>query len=197
MTGTNTMKNEKQTGAVEYDIPANVQRMNIDFENRVVEFVPGVVPGEVSETWVPKDGDVVFDDDPIMSCKNVAIYKDNNLCYARLFLSNNDFENGSIVEWAKLEKPSDEQVQRLFTALAERGLKWNAEEKRIEKVRWRAAEGEEYWGFYREGVSEFTDSRDGFDNSAYNNGMYFRTQAEAQSAFEQVKQLLTKIHESK
>ena len=40
---------------------------------------------------------------------------------------------------------TEEEKQFLFDKMKEQGLRWNAEEKRVEKMRWRAEEGEEYY----------------------------------------------------
>lgn len=39
---------------------------------------------------------------------------------------------------------TNEEKQFLFDKMKEQGLRWNAKEKRVEKIRWRAKKGEEY-----------------------------------------------------
>lgn len=40
---------------------------------------------------------------------------------------------------------TEEEKQLLFDKMKEQGLRWNAKEKRVEKIRWRAGVGEEYY----------------------------------------------------
>ena len=47
-------------------------------------------------------------------------------------------------EWHDWRLATEEEKQLLFDKMKEQGLKWNAEEKRVEKIRWRAKKGEAY-----------------------------------------------------
>lgn len=44
-----------------------------------------------------------------------------------------------------LSYATEEEKQLLFAKMKEQGLRWNAEEKRVEKIRWRAEYGEKYF----------------------------------------------------
>lgn len=48
-------------------------------------------------------------------------------------------------EWHDWRLATDEEKQKLFDKMKEQGLRWNAEEKRVEKIRWRAENGELYY----------------------------------------------------
>ena len=92
---------------------------------------------------------------------------------------------------------TEEERQLLFDKMKEQGLQWNAEEKRVENIRWRAKKGECYY---------FTDSIDAsvmsnheaddkIDYLLWNAYNYFRTEEQAKEAARRVKEVLRKFHE--
>lgn len=91
---------------------------------------------------------------------------------------------------------TEEEKQLLFDKMKEQGLQWNAEDKRVEKMRWRAKKGE---GYYFIDNSVHTPSHqeddDGVDNQLWNAYNYFRTREQARKAAEVVKETLRKYHE--
>lgn len=91
---------------------------------------------------------------------------------------------------------TEEEKQEVFDAMKEQGLRWNAEEKRVEKMRWRAKEGEGYHTI--NSVMESThliESGDACDNGLWNALNYFRTREQAEEAARRVKETLHKYHE--
>ena len=48
-------------------------------------------------------------------------------------------------EWHDWRLATEEEKQLLFDKMKEQGLRWNAEEKKVEKIRWRAEKGEKYF----------------------------------------------------
>ena len=96
---------------------------------------------------------------------------------------------------------SDEEKQQLFDKMKEQGLRWNAEEKKVEKIRWRAKYGEEYWyvtsscavaGDFMREENSLTGSGAIEDWSGYN---HFRKKAQAKEAAKRVKETLKKYCE--
>ena len=71
---------------------------------------------------------------------------------------------------------TEEEKQKLFTKMKEQGLRWNAEEKRVEKIRWRAESGKEYYYVGNQGIL-MVDTEDGHiaDANRYKFGNYFHT----------------------
>lgn len=73
---------------------------------------------------------------------------------------------------------TESEKQQLLDALAKDGKKWNAELKRVEKLRWRAKYGEWYEylntmkGFPN--MEEAMERGDDYDNGRYNSGNYFK-----------------------
>lgn len=92
---------------------------------------------------------------------------------------------------------SEEEKQKLFTKMKEQGLQWNAEEKRVEKTRWRAEKGEKY--FTLKGatlvVDFYTEDFDRTDEKCHEYGNYFRTEEQTEEARKRVEETLRKYHE--
>lgn len=92
---------------------------------------------------------------------------------------------------------TDEEKQLLFDKMKEKGLRWNAEEKKVEKIRWRAVKGEKY--FTLKGatlvVDFFTEDFDRTDEKCHKFGNYFRTSEQAEKAAATVREALRKFHE--
>lgn len=91
---------------------------------------------------------------------------------------------------------TEEERQFLFNKIKERGLRWNAEEKRVEKMRWRAEVGKEYYYVGNQGIL-MVDKEDGVyaDENRYEFSNYFRTSEQAEEASKRVKETLRKCHE--
>lgn len=91
---------------------------------------------------------------------------------------------------------TNKEKQFLFDKMKEQGLLWNAEEKRVEKIRWRAKEGEEYFMIEANfKVKAYRDDNGWDDDLLYNALNYFHTQEQAAEAAKRVKETLKKYHE--
>ena len=77
---------------------------------------------------------------------------------------------------ATLRYATDEEKQTLFDKMKEQGLRWNAEEKRVETIRWKAEEGKQYFCVDSQG-SLMVYKEEGFciDGNRYEFGNYFHT----------------------
>ena len=95
-----------------------------------------------------------------------------------------------------LSYSTEEEKQLLFDKMKEQGLWWNAEEKRVEKIRWRAKKGEAYYRIDLIGnVFCETDRRTDVDNMFYDTLNHYRTEEQAREAAKRVKETLRKYHE--
>lgn len=92
---------------------------------------------------------------------------------------------------------TNKEKQFLFDKMKEQGLLWNAEEKRVEKIRWRAKKGEYYFalGGTTFEVYCYTESFDEIDAKLYNCGNYFRTQEQEAEAAKRVREVLRQYHD--
>lgn len=100
--------------------------------------------------------------------------------------------------WGRKEvRPAtEEEKQFLFKKMAEQSLRWNAEEKKVENIRWRA-EKEGFYYFFTTALNVAKAEEDGKEvashrYAAYN---YFRTEEQAEKASELVKEALKRFHE--
>ena len=148
------------------------------------------------------DGDIVsvtdyWGDTDILILK----YRDDrgfNYYYIALSSSENLVQKSSDEEyWGNITPvlATEEEKQLLFAKMKEQGLRWNAEEKRVEKIRWRAKEGEDY--YYITGRGHVVGDEEGDlpeDIERYEFGNYFRTREQAEKAAEVVKEALRKFH---
>ena len=100
--------------------------------------------------------------------------------------------------WGKseLSYATDEEKQLLFDKMKEKGLRWNAEEKCVEKIRWRAGLEMTYYSLNsRLEAIPFNEDFCGFDDEVWDSYNYFRTQEQTEKAAEVVKKALRKFHE--
>ena len=185
------MKVELQCGD-SFTIPegckAIVKDGNVIFEKEKQEFKDGdvlvlVVNGKRCNTFIYKSTDkrgfhyyyVGLD-----VCNQISISESPSNRW-----SNND-----------LSYSTEEEKQLLFDKMKEQGLKWNAEEKRVEKIRWRAKKGEAYCRIgLGGGVFYEIDRRTEADNVFYDTLNHFRTEEQAREAARRVKETLQKYHE--
>ena len=96
---------------------------------------------------------------------------------------------------------TNKEKQFLFDKMKEQGLLWNAGEKRVEKIRWRAEEGNIYYYVNNEmyvsstrspKVGECLYDYEGRSFLSYN---YFRSIEQAEEAARRMKETLRKYHE--
>lgn len=153
-----------------------------------------------------KDGDVLT---LLRNNKGVFIFKEDEL-------KQKNNENGYYVGYAagyRIDVPSkgspffyghrkdvrhatEEEKQFLFAKMKEQGLRWNAEEKRVEKIRWRAEDGRIYFCIDNQGIV-IVDKECGYyvDKNRHEYGNYFHTKEQAEEAAKRVKETLKKFHE--
>lgn len=155
-----------------------------------------------------KDGEVVIekevqefkDGDVLCSAYNgtMVIFKEKEKDGSRYFYSHYNTDSSSNKGWnsAAFRHATEEEKQLLFDKMKGQGLKWNAEEKRIEKIRWRAKKGEEYHFMNTDFTTVFsTEFDDDVDTNRYSVLNYFRTKEQAEEAAKRVKEVLRKYHE--
>lgn len=91
---------------------------------------------------------------------------------------------------------TEEEKQLLFDKMKEQGLQWNAEEKRVEKINWRAERDKRYFIVGCSGnMGICVENNCRSDNHLYKFGNYFRTIEQAKEAARRMKEVLIKYHE--
>ena len=140
-----------------------------------------------------KDGDVLHS----VFSEAMAIFKES---YGRrAFRSHYNTkepleDSGWLVDAFRLA--TDEEKQLLFDKMKEQGLRWNAEEKKVEKIRWRAGLEMTYYSLNsRLEAIPFNEDFCGFDDEVWDSYNYFRTPEQAEKAAEVMKEALRKFHE--
>lgn len=140
-----------------------------------------------------EDGDVLHSvHDDLM-----LIYKEScsSECFSSHFNMMHNYNNGWNTRYFR--HATEEEKQLLFDKMKEQGLRWNAEEKRVEKIRWRANEGDSYY------FTDITDASvlsnheadDKIDYILWRSYNYFRTEEQAREAARRIKETLRKYHE--
>ena len=91
---------------------------------------------------------------------------------------------------------TEEEKQMMYDALKKQGLQWNAEEKRVEKIRWRAENNKVYYYVGNQG-NVIVDTEYGYmaDENRYEFSNYFRTHVQVVEAAKRVEETLRKYHE--
>ncbi len=134
---------------------------------------------------------------------NAFIYKNTDIrgfhsYYIGLNMDNHISIDNSDSKWGNqiLSHATEEEKQLLFAKMKEQGLRWNAEKKRVEKIRWRSEDGEEYCYIGNQGFI-MVDKEDGHcaDKNRHEFGNYFRTEEQTKEAGKRVKETLRKYHE--
>ena len=152
-----------------------------------------------------KDGDVVV---PVLDGHRVYafIYKSTDTEGFHSFYVGLDtcgkliISESPDVRWCDndLSHATKEEKDVLFYSMKEKGLQWNAEDKRVEKIRWRADIGEYYYFVATTGVickAEVKSEEINTCNSRYNFFNQFRTEEQAKEGARRMKEALRKYHE--
>lgn len=139
-----------------------------------------------------KDGDV------LVSVYNgcMVIFEKYNSAWSFKSHYNEEYDKNSSFNNDAFRHATEEEKRLLFDKMEEQGFKWNAEEKRVEKMRWRAKEGEDYYCITERG-HVVGDEEGGLpeDIERYEFGNYFRTREQAEENAKRVKETLCKYHE--
>ena len=167
--------------AVPEGCTANIEKKDGFF---IVTFKP--------DKWEPKDGDVcvsgsgtifIFNGNGIHKTSlHCALFKAGNITYSGAL--NGDNTTG-------YRYATEEEKQRLFDALAKKGKRWNAEEKRIEDLpRWRAKRGDMYYTITRGlKVDNYPEDGEATDEELYFARNYFKTREAAEKVACQIREI--------
>ena len=141
--------------------------------------VPAGCKATIKENTIVIEKKQEFKDGDILRSKktdNVVIFKEYeeelNISFSSYYDNHNSYNSGWITRYFR--HATEEEKQAFFDDLKAKGLHWNAETKKMEKVRKRAKKGEKYLHIIGIGhICEFTDNYDSGDNNFYNSGNYY------------------------
>lgn len=91
---------------------------------------------------------------------------------------------------------TEEEKQTLFDDMKERGLLWNADEKRLEKIRWRARRNEIYY-YVKEDftVANTIETYNPCDNERWDDFNHFKIEGQAEVAAKRMRGVLRQYHD--
>lgn len=148
-----------------------------------------IVPFKTGDVLISKDKETTLIFDKMLDSDSfIDIYYPGVLPYRCFVLEN-------------FRLATEEEKQSFFDKMKEQGLRWNAEEKRVEKIRWRAKYGDEYWyvtsscsvaGDFMREENSLTGEGAIEDWAGYN---HFRKKAQAKEAAKRVRETLKKYCE--
>lgn len=96
----------------------------------------------------------------------------------------------------KFRLATEDEKQALFDKMKAQGLRWNAEEKKVEKIRWRADVGVKY--YFVDSLLDVLYIKECWSslcNKHYSARNYFRTEEQAEEAAKRIKEVLFNYHE--
>lgn len=161
---------------------------------------------------IVKDGSVVFEKEEIEKVQEFkdgdvlcSEYSDTMLIFREMceddrghFNSYYNTEDDDNKYWnsVSFRHATEEEKQLLFDKMKEQDLRWNAEEKRVEKLLWRADAGEEYY-FINSSlkVMKIEECWSVLCSEHYSANNYFRTKEQAEEAAICIKETLRNYHE--
>ena len=175
-------------GITEFSVNINGETATVVYETETEEI-------EKKEKWQPQDGEIVF-------ATHQGAFKQENFIFpfGHMKKASMDYiwrEWGlnidMITEWTcDVKRPATEKEKKMFhDALKEKGLRWNAEEKKVEELpRWRANDGEHYYYVqYGCSVIEDFEIHDIEDDKCYECGNYFKTEEAAERVAKQIREI--------
>ncbi|MGL5731864.1 MAG: hypothetical protein ACRCX5_12185 [Bacteroidales bacterium] len=118
--------------------------------------------------------------------------KNNKSLYFHCSLYEKLFDLGYVTGFhniINISEAKEDEKQRLFDALKEKGKQWNADKKCVEDIRWQPKNGDEYW--YVSNSFEPIETK--YNNCAHDThlisvGNYFKTKEETLKAIEYIKE---------
>lgn len=89
---------------------------------------------------------------------------------------------------------TNKEKQFLFDEMKKQGLKWNAEEKRVEKIRWRSEKCENYYFLHSDlSISIMGDTYSSMDDEFWGTFNYFRTEKTSRRSCKACERSIAKV----
>lgn len=159
---------------------------------------------------IVKDGSVVFEREKIEEVQEFkdgdvlhSVYSDITLIFEKYktyysFTSHYSTLNAAGFDWAvkSFRHATEEEKSEFFDKMKEQGLQWNAEEKKVEKTRWRARRNEIYY-YVKEDltVTNTIETYNSCDNKRWGDFNYFKVEGQAEHSAKRIRETLRQYHE--
>lgn len=159
-----------------------------------------IVEVELKNKFAPKDGDFLIDADGDIFIYSDAKTQNGNFYSCYCGTHHSSIKTTFSYNWVDKEgcrfATPEEKHDFLKRLEKEYHLRWNAETKKLEPIRWRAERNGIYWFIdpHVRGNRTF-DSRSNYDNDMYEIGNYFRTPEAAQKVADQIKDIFKSTKE--
>ena len=161
-----------------------------------------VVKYELVDEFVPKRGDIVFIERLNSKEPSISIFEKYECgkvyTYVDFYAQSDIFYNTDISGWRlcyideiyTLRLATEEETAKLYSVLRKKGLVWNEETKKVQKIRWRAKYGCTYYSIDKFGnVFSLVELNGTSDNINYINGAYFETEEQANIVSDKIKEI--------
>lgn len=184
-------------------LKTEIMKIKIKTKDGIVDATAEVIDGDMIvspkvEKFEPKDGDVVFVKGAL---EHILIYKEekseNIVAYADLVdsilgnVSSHAICKANVVD---LRPATEDEKQKLFDKLKEKGFEWDAEKKEVVKIKWKPIRGASYYkpGIRGAEIRVVSDSwaEDVFDKSYYDKGWVFKTYEECEAFCNKLRQAI-------
>jgi hypothetical protein len=152
-----------------------------------------IVDVEFKDKFLPKDGDFLHDKYYDITVIYKETYKTGGIVtYVGINKNNIVTKTGLGFGMTKEFRYATPEEKSAFLERleSEAHLRWNAETKKLEPIRWRAERNGIYWFIDPHGRGNKTiDVRSNYDNDMYDIGNYFRTPEAAQKVADKIKEI--------
>lgn len=171
-------------GITEFSVNINGETATVVYEKRTEETVK-------NEEWKPQDGEIVFAETNTGCQHFIFPYCHIEDAVLHDIRGKYELELGCRYLYNFFRPATEEERKMFHDALKEKVLRWNAEEKRVEKLpRWRAEENNDYYYIGIDAqVGNDTECGHISNEACYSVGNYFKTEEAAERVAEQVREI--------
>ena len=166
-----------------------------------IEMIDGVmVVSPKKEKFEPKEGDIVTSVfQGVVQGTGIFDYEEQSEAWIHVCINlhNELCIDGYLGDVDDLRPATEEEKEKLFKALAERGLEWDVEKRELVKAKWTPNVGERcfapYFDFPKFITKQWLWEINGFSTDYYNKNWIFRTEQECQEFCDKLNQAIENI----
>lgn len=187
-------KHIKTMKEIKVQVPEGITEFSVQVNGETATVVYETKAGETGkeEEWQPQDGEIIFAETSTGLQHFIFPY-----CHMESAIFHDIRGKFELVLddcrylYTSLRQATEDEKKMFHDALKEKGLRWNAEEKRVEKLpRWRAGKFSNYHFVFSDGtVKEDMETMNKYDIDRYNVGNYFKTEEAAERVAKQIREI--------